>query len=138
MEGTQAPDEFGGVDADDAMLRHLALKDFEGKSVVGIAVRREQHDAIGDVEIGVAGGETLAVVLDGPGHGQFDDAERLARGILHGVKPFEILLEDLEIGVLRILFDDGGDSIGIEETGEIIDMTIGVIADDAIAEPKDL
>ena len=49
-------------------------RDAVGRIVEG----RDEHQAVGDVEIGVAGRQPLAVEDDRPGHGQLDDAQRLS------------------------------------------------------------
>ena len=43
--------------------------------------------------------------------------------------------ERLAILVVRIVFHDGDDGVGAHETGEIVHVAVGVVADDAFAEP---
>ena len=45
---------------------------------------------VGDVEVGVAGGEALAFEEDGRGHGEFDDLEGLACEVADFVEAVEV------------------------------------------------
>ena len=49
---------------------------FSANSVPGIVERRHQHEAVGDVEVRIAGRQPLPVELDRLGHRQLDDAQR--------------------------------------------------------------
>src|SRR3954452_7530957 len=79
VDRAKAPDEFGAIDADDSVLREVALKNF-GRAliVLSAAVGRHEHRAVDEVEVRVRGRESLAVVLHDAGHGELDDAERLS------------------------------------------------------------
>ena len=78
MEGAQAPDEVDGVDADDFAVGEAAGDGVEGVAVVGVVEGGDEDERVGDVEVGVAGGEALAFEGDGVGHGEFDDLEGFA------------------------------------------------------------
>lgn len=138
MERTEAPDEFGGIDTDDAAIWEEFLEDCEGLWVFRALVGWDEDDLIGDIEVSVTGWEALAVVFDPARHGKFDDAEGIAVQVAEGSEPSEILLEQLIVLVRGIGFDDGDDGLGVGEAGEIVDMPVRVIPDDSFAEPKDL
>ncbi len=59
-------------------------KDFgenvERDAVVGIVKRGNQHQSVGDVEVGIAGRQALAAKDDRARQRQFDDGELLAVG----------------------------------------------------------
>src|ERR1035438_1137780 len=78
VEGAEAPDEVNGVDADDFACGEAGGDDVEGAAVVRIVEGGDDDERVGDVEVGVAGGQTLAFEDDRCGHGEFDDFERLA------------------------------------------------------------
>lgn len=138
MEGTEAPDEFGGIDADDAAIGEEFLEDGEGLWIVRALVSWDEDDLVGDIEVRVTGWEALAVVFDPARHGKFDDAEGIAMQVTERSEPGEILLEQMVVLVQRIGFDDGDDGLRVCEAGEIVDMSVRVIPDDSFAEPKDL
>ena len=78
MEGAEAPDEVGGVDADDLAGGEAGGDDVEGAAVVGVVEGGDEDERVGDGEVGVAGGEAPALEVDGRGHGEGDDLEWLA------------------------------------------------------------
>ncbi len=53
-------------------------------------------------------------------------------------KPREIFLERLEVFVVAIFFDDGDDLSLRNKTREIVDVSVGIVAGDSVAEPKNL
>ena len=65
VEGAEAPDEVDGVDADDLAGGEAGGDDVEGEAVVGVVEGGDEDEAVGDVEVGVAGGEALAFEEDG-------------------------------------------------------------------------
>jgi hypothetical protein len=80
MECAEAPDEVDGVDADDLAAGEEFGERVESDAVVGIVEGGDEDEAVGDVEVGVAGREALAAKDDGARHGQVDDGELLALG----------------------------------------------------------
>ena len=78
VEGAEAPDEVDGVDADDFAGGEAGGDDVERVAVVCVVEGGDEDERVGDVEVGVAGGEALAFEEDGRGHGEFDDVEGLA------------------------------------------------------------
>ena len=86
MEGAEAPDEIDGVDADDVAVGEAGSDGVEGVTVVGIVEGGDEDEVVGDVEVGVAGGQALALEGDGRGHGEFDDLEGLAAQVAGGAE----------------------------------------------------
>lgn len=80
MEAAEAPDDVGGVDADNLAGGETGFEDVGGLVVGDAAVGGEDDFVVGDIEVGVGGGEALVVVKDHVGHGQFDDVGLLAVG----------------------------------------------------------
>jgi len=139
VEGAEAPDEVGAIDADDASVGEEVLQGVERGFVGGwIAIGWQENDVIGDIEIGVAGRETLAAVFDDARHGQLDDAEGSAVLIAHGFQAHEVFLEGRVVDVVGIVLESSHDGGWVHETGEVVDVTIGIIAGDAVAEPEDV
>ncbi len=71
--------------------------------------------AVGDVEVGVAGGEALAFEDDGRWHGEFDDLERLslvgAVGVAEAAEAVEVFGEWEVVLVGGVGFDGGEDGV---------------------------
>ena len=99
-------------------------------AVVGCAVERDDDGRIADVEVHVAGRDDLAVALDQAGRGDGDDLEigveqRLGRiGIGRGI--------GVVVDRLR-----NGDAARPDEAREIVDMAVGMVVEQAVAEPDD-
>lgn len=139
MDGAEAPDEFGAVDADDFVLGQAGLKDVEGLAVVFlIAVGGDEERAVDEVEVDVGGGEAFSVIFDGGRHGDFDDFEGAAVLVAEGVELFADAFERFVIGVFGVLFGGEDDLGGGDEAGEVVDVAIGVVAFDAAGEPADV
>ena len=66
------------MDADDFAVGEAVGDDVERVAVVAIVEGGDEHEAVGDVEVRVAGGKSLAVMFDVAGHGKFDDVEDAA------------------------------------------------------------
>ena len=66
------------VDADDFAVGKQLGEDAERDAVVGVVEGGHQHEAVGDVEVCIAGRQALAAEDDGARQGQFDDGELLS------------------------------------------------------------
>lgn len=138
MEGAETPDDVGGVDADDFAVGEESLEDVGGLVVGEATVGGEDDFAIGNVEVGIGGREALVVVEDDVGHGKLHDGGLLAVGETAAVEHLEVLLQGFVVLIPGVLFDDGDDGVGRDEAREVVDMTVGVIADNAFTEPDDI
>ena len=72
-------------------IRKQLGQDIECDAVGRIIERWNEHDSVGDVEIGIAGRQSLAVEDDWPGHGQLDDAEGLPILVACVLQPAKII-----------------------------------------------
>ena len=138
MEGAEAPDDVGGVDADDFAVGEKGLEDIGGLVVGQAAVGWEDDLGVGDVEVGVGGREALVVVEDEVGHGHLDDGGLFAVGQTAAAEHLEVALQGLVVLVPGVVLDDGEDGVGGYEAREVVDMAVGVVADDAVAKPDDV
>ena len=78
MQGAESPDEIDGMDADDFAIGKELSENSERDAVVGIVEGRDEDKAVGDVEVGVAGGEALIAEDNRARQRQFDEGELLA------------------------------------------------------------
>ena len=138
VEGAQAPDEVDGVDADDFAIGEAAGYDVEGVAVVAVVEGGDEDERVGDVEVGVAGGETLVGEDDGRRHGEFDDFEGLVFEVAEAAEAVEILGEEEVVFVAGVGLDAGEDFVFADEAGDVVDVAVGVVAGAAFVEPEDL
>ena len=126
------------MDADDLAVGEELGQGVQGDPIGGVVEGGNQDEAVGDVEVGVAGGQALAVEDDGDGHGQGHDAQRLAVLIACRLEPTKILRERLVVGVVTARLDHGHDGLRIDEPGEVVHVAVRVVAGDALAQPDDV
>src|ERR1700730_6283108 len=93
VEGAQAPDEVYGVDADDLAVGEAARDDVEGVAVVAVVEGGDEDERVGDVEVGVAGGEALAFEDYRRGHGEFDYFEGFVVEVAEAAEAVEVFGE---------------------------------------------
>ncbi len=133
VQCAEPPDQISAVDADDLAVGEEVSEDVEGEAVVGIVEDGNENEAIGNVEIGVAGGEAASFEEHWAGHGEFDDGERLAILVGGGAEAADVFAQRLVVGVVGVGFDDGDDGVRRDEASEIIDVAVGVVAGVAVA-----
>ena len=66
MQCPESPHEIHGMDADDLAVGEELRQSIQRDPVVAVVERRHEHDAVGDVEVGVARRQPLAVHDDRP------------------------------------------------------------------------
>ena len=98
----------------------------------------QDDDFVRDVEVRVAGGEALAVLFDITGRGQIDDAPRFSLRIAQGGEASTVLAQEGVVFVGGVFLDNGDHRVRVDETGQVVDVAVGVVADNAFAEPEDL
>ena len=110
--GAESPDEVAGIDRDNLSRGEQRSQRVQGDAVVGIVEHWREHDAVRDVEIGVAGWQASLLEDDRSGHGEFNNVQRLAGLIACGVESAKIIAQRLVIHISRIALDHGDDGVG--------------------------
>jgi len=126
------------VDSDDAPVGEAVRDDVEGVAVVGVVEGGDEHQIVGDIEVGVAGWEALVVEDHRGGHGQLDDTELLAVGIAGGAEPVEVFRQGEMVFVVGVGLDAGEDGVFGDEAGDVVDVAVRVVAGCAPVEPENL
>ena len=103
-------------------------ENIERDAIVGIVEGRHQHQSIGDVKIGVAGGQPLSAKDNGAGKRQFDDLQLASLKISGGAQAAQVFLQRFVVGVAHVGLDNGEDGIGGDEAGDVIHVAVGVVA----------
>jgi hypothetical protein len=138
VEGAEAPDEVDGVDADDLAGGEAGGDDVESVAVVAVVEGGDEDEIVGDVEVGVAGRETLAFEDDRFGHGKLHDLEGLVFEVAEGAEAVEVFGEGKVILVAGVGLDTGEDLVFGDEAGDVVDVAVGVVAGAAFVEPENL
>ena len=126
------------MDADDLAIWKKAGQGVERDPVGWIIECRDEHEAVGDVEIRVTGRQPLTVEDDRARHGQLDDAQRLSILVASGVQPAEVFLERLVVWVVGARLDDGDHGFGIDKPRQVVDVAVRVVAVDPATQPDDV
>ena len=139
MEGAEAPDQVDGSGCRRLSCGEAGGDGIEGDAVVGVVEGGDEDERVGDIEVGVAGGEALALEVDGGGHGQGDDLEWLTVGVRGGgVEAFEVLGQWEMVLVSGVGLDAGEDGVGCDEAGNVVDVAVGVVAGASAMQPESL
>ena len=135
MHSAESPDEVAGINRDHIARGEDRCQRVQCDAVVGVVKDWREHDAVGDVEVCVAGGQAPLLEDDGVGHWKLDDVQRFARLIAGGAKAAKIIAQRFVIHIFGIVFDHGDDAVGRNEAGEVVNMAVGIIAKYPAAEP---
>ena len=125
------------MDADDLAVGEAAGDDVEGVAVVAVVEGGDEDERVGDVEVGVAGGEALAFEDYGRRHGEFDDLEWLVVEVAEAAEAVEVFGEREMVFVVGVGFDASKDFVFVDEAGDVVDVAVGVVAGAAFVEPED-
>lgn len=93
MQGSEAPDEIDRVYADNCAVGKTGGDGVEGVPVVGVVEGGNQDESVGDIEVGVAGRQTLAGKGDRCRHRQGDDFEAVPIQVSRSSQAFEVLCQ---------------------------------------------
>ena len=126
------------MDADHGAVGEAFGDGVESVAIVGVVEGRDEDQAVGYVEVGVGGGEALALEEDGCGHGERKYLKGLAVQVAGFVEPLEVLGERKVVLVGSVGLDGGEDRVGADEAGYIVDVAVGVVPGAAAVEPDRL
>ena len=110
----------------DSIQELVATADVEGFIAEGAPP--DEYEAVGDVEVGVAGGEALVFEEDGGRHGEGADVEGLALPVAGFVEALEVLGEGEVVLVGGVGLDGCEDGVGSDEAGDVVDVAVGVVS----------
>ena len=135
VQRPESPDEIDGVYSDDGTIGEAIGEDVQRDAVIGIVERRDDHDAVGDVEVRVARGESLAVHDDRAGEGKVDDLEPPLDVTGRVLEPLPIVDGALVVLIGRIGLEGEDDRVASDEAGDVVHVAVRVVPDAALAEP---
>src|SRR4029077_6807217 len=135
MHGAKTPYEISRVDGDDFALRKKLRQGVQRDTVVGTIENRRENDSVSNVEISVACGKSAAFEDNWLRHGDLYNIEGPAVLIASGLQAAEVGAERAVIRVFRVGLDHGDHGVGRDEAGQVVDVAVGVVAQNAAAQP---
>ncbi len=138
MERTESPDKIYGMDADDFAVGKKLGENAQRNAVVGIMESRHQDEAVGDIEVGVAGRKALPAKYDGAWQRQLDNCELPAVTAAGGFEAGKVVGEGFVVGVFGIRLNGGDDGGRRNEARDVVDVPVGVVTGYPATEPDDL
>ena len=133
---SQSCHQISAVDPDDFAVRKKGAKPIQHDGIGGGGKGWNQHGGVTDIEIGMTSWIAVMGTIGTRGHGQFDDLQWLAFGILSRAKAGEVLLEGRVVGIFGVGLDNGNDRAWRNKAGDIVDMSVGIVSLQAIVEPN--
>ena len=88
-----------------------------------------------DIEIRVAGRQAAAFEDDGLRHRQFDNRQLAAVLVASSLQAAEVRAQGRVVHIFRVRFDHRDDRVFRDEASEVVDVPVGVVAEDAASEP---
>ena len=140
MDRAQTQDQVGTRQAEHPAVGKQTLEDVQSAPVVRLVIGRDQDQAVGNIKIGVAGRQPGAVRILGQDrfrHRQADDRQPASGLVGRGPQPSQVVLQRAIIGVERVVLDRAHDGGRVHKAGDVIHMPVGVIANNACAQPDD-
>src|SRR5438445_4974049 len=78
VDRAETPDQVSAIYSDDFTVRKDVGKDVESYTIVWIIENRDEHEAVGNIEICITRGKPAAFEIHRSRHGQINCRERLA------------------------------------------------------------
>src|SRR4029450_13258863 len=135
MQRSEAPDQIDGVNTDDLARRHHRRERVQGEAVVRIVERWYDDDPVGDIEVGVACGQALAIHHNWPREGERHDSKWTVHLTRRVFEAFQVIDRALMIFVAWILFNGHDNRVGAHKPGDIVHMAVRVITHASFAKP---
>uniref|UniRef100_A0A0N4ZLB6 PE-PGRS family protein n=1 Tax=Parastrongyloides trichosuri TaxID=131310 RepID=A0A0N4ZLB6_PARTI len=140
MEGTAARQGGDRRQGDD-----LAIGEDSGQGLAGqtgghlIAIGRHDDSAVRDQEVHMAGrNRALVLVQDQARRRDAQHPDRATGGVGHGRERLGGFVIDFGVGVLGAETDRAGDDAGRDEAGQVVDVAVGMVVQQAVAQPQHL
>src|ERR1019366_6607394 len=100
-----------------------------------VAKYGREHQLVGDVEIGIAGRQTPSTKIYRSWHWELHHAQRMARLVCALLQPAEVVAQRLVIGIGGVRLVRRYHRRRRDETGDIVNVPMGVVAGDAAVQP---
>lgn len=138
MQRAESPDQVYCMNAYNMTLRKQLAQDTQRTAVLWVIEGRNKDNVVGNVEIGITGGQADASKKKRGGHGDINNRQGLSPIQTYTLKAFTVFFQSAVIIIVGILFPTQNDRCGIHETTNIVHMSMGVIAGNPVSQPKHL
>ena len=137
MERSESPNQLAAIDSDDAASWKTFAQDRQRCFVSGISECWYEYASVRDVKVRVTRRQPQPFAHDLLRHWQRDEIQ-LVTTDFHLAQARKIFLERLVIFVVAIFFDDSHNCPFGNKTRKIVDVSIGVVSGNAVAEPENI
>jgi len=134
----EPPDEVDCINADDLTIRKKLGENSQGNSIVRIVKCGDKDQSVGDVEVCIAGRESLVPEDYGSRQRQFNDRELFSLKGTSGLQAFEVLGKRLVVGVRCVRFDRRENRRWPDKACDVVDVPVRVIPGNSPPQPDDL
>src|SRR5664280_3800133 len=128
VQRAQSPDEVPAINPDNLTIGKYCGEGIECDPIVGIAEYGHKHQLVGDVEIGIAGGQAPSTKVYRSRHWQLHHAQRMARLVGALLQPSEVVAQGLVVGIAGVRLIGRHHSRRGDEASDIVHMPMGVVA----------
>jgi len=98
----------------------------------------DEHGGVSNVKVSVAGWITMMRTIRARGHGKLDNFEGSSARVFGQRKPVEVVCQRGMIRVLGVGFNNRRDHPRGKKAGQIIDMPVGIVTLETLAQPDNL
>jgi len=127
--------ERGTVDSYDLALGKQGTQKFNDPTVIGVSVLGDEHCFVTDIKIRITCGEPRSLRHHTPRHWKRDDVEPCSILILGPLQKLIVFSQGRVVLVLGVFLEGAQHRGGIDKSGEVVDMAIGVIPQNSMVEP---
>ena len=135
VDGTLPVNERGTVDSYDLALGKQGTQKFNDPTVIWVSVLRDEHCFVTDVKIRITCGEPRSSIHHTPRHWKRDHVEPCSILVLDPLQKLIVFSQGRVVLVLGVFLDGAHHSGGIDKSGDVVDMAIGVIPQNSMVEP---
>ena len=120
------------MDANDKARWETLVNDLEGTIVIGVSENRNNYRLVADIKVRVAGRQPCVPVSHVTRHWQLDDIQTETRQALI------VIFQNFVVLIRGVVFECADDRVRIDKSRNVVDMAVGVVARDALAEPNEM
>jgi hypothetical protein len=128
-------DERGTVDSYDLALGKKGTQKFNDPSVIGVSVLGNEYCFVTDIKICITCGEPRSSIHHTPRHWKRDHVEPCSVLVLGPSQKLIVISQGRVVLVLGVFLEGTHHRGGIDKTGKVIDMAIGIIPQNSMVKP---
>src|SRR5262249_10025871 len=130
---SEPPDQISAGNPNHLTARKQGLQGGECPLVVRAGVGGDEHDTVGNVEVGVTGRKPIPFVFHRAGHRQRDHTQGPTVLVGQVLQPHEVVAQERVVHISRIVFHRAYHRRRIDKTRQVVHVAIRVVAHDAVS-----